>query len=63
MNRKLPAVIGPRFRVQRRNSTFHVFDTVYYGVVDAKPTERAAAQRAAQLNERHASGASKGVRR
>lgn len=61
MNRPKPQS-GPRFRVQRVNGVFHVFDSVYYGVVDAKPTEKAAAQRAAQLNERHASGEPK-VRR
>lgn len=62
MNRARPQSSGPRYIVKRVNGTNQVFDTVYYGVVDAKPSERAAQQRADQLNERHASGGAK-VRR
>lgn len=53
---------GPRYTVKRANGTNQVFDNVYYGVVDAKPTPQAAQVRADQLNERHASGQPK-VRR
>lgn len=52
MNRKLPAVIGPRYVVRFANGAHQVFDTVYYGVVDAKPTQQAAEKRADELNAR-----------
>lgn len=52
LNRRLPAVIGPRYVVRNNNGTFHVFDTVYYGVVDARSNEKAAQTRADELNAR-----------
>lgn len=52
MNRRLPAVIGPRYQVRLNNGTFHVFDSVYYGVVGARPNAKAAQARADELNAR-----------
>jgi hypothetical protein len=43
---------GPRYTHRFQNSVWQVFDTVYYAPVDAKPTEKAAAERAAELNAR-----------
>ena len=54
MQRKPPAYAGPRYRVQLRNGVYQVFDAVYYGVVDAKPSEKAAQARADELNARPA---------
>lgn len=52
MTRKLPAYTGPRYTVRKANGTHHVFDNVYYGVVDAKPTHGGAQARADELNAR-----------
>lgn len=50
MNR--PTNSGPRYTHRFQNGVWQVFDTVYYAPVDAKPNEKAAAVRAAELNAR-----------
>lgn len=42
----------PRYVVKRANQTHHVFDTIWYGVVDAKRNPREAQKRADELNSR-----------
>lgn len=42
----------PRFRVQYRNGTYHIFDTVYYGVASTRDLAVHAEQEAARLNAR-----------
>jgi hypothetical protein len=43
---------GPRYVVRPRNNTFHVFDTIWYGVVGSAPNAQAAQRRADDLNAR-----------
>lgn len=52
MQRRFPAVTGPRYEVRNRNGTFHVFDTIWYGAVDSRPNANAAQRRADDLNAR-----------
>jgi hypothetical protein len=54
MQRKKPVPSGPCYSHRFTNGVWQIFDRCYYGVVDAKPNERAAAERARQLNERKA---------
>lgn len=51
MNRPIQAS-GPRYIARFTNGAHQVFDTVYYGVVDAKRTAKDAEARAAELNAR-----------
>lgn len=52
--------VQPRFRTQFRNGTWQVFDTIYYGAVQAHRLEKHARESAEKLNIRHAA---KGGRR
>lgn len=62
MNRR-PQPTGPRYVARFVNGAHQVFDTVYYGVVDAKPTAKAAQERADQLNARPPKVKRQGVRK
>lgn len=46
------AISKPRYELRFRNGTFHVFDTVYYGVVGTHWSRKLAQERADELNQR-----------
>lgn len=41
-----------RFEVRHRNGTFHVFDTVYYGVASSRDSAAQAQREVNRLNSR-----------
>jgi hypothetical protein len=49
-----PPALAARYVAKFRNGAWQVFDAVWYGVVGAEQTEKAAWQRADNLNRRKA---------